>query len=135
MSQASVLVVEDDDAIRRLLIEYLHHFPALTVEGARDGVEALHRLTTQPYRVVVLDLMMPHMSGVDLLDSLEAIARDPSLRRPFERPAVLIITSAPQDTLEDSAISRRFPALVQGVLRKPFDIAQLADRVARLASG
>jgi CheY-like chemotaxis protein len=135
MGQANVLVVEDDDTIRRLLIEYLREHASLHVQGARDGVEALHRLSSEPFKVVVLDLMMPHMSGVDLLDSLEAIARDPSFRWPFERPAVLVITSTPAETLEDSAISRRFPALVRRVLRKPFDIAQLAGMVAKLAEG
>lgn len=133
MEGANVLVVEDDDTIRRLLIEYLREHGSLHVASARDGVEALHLLSNGPFKVVVLDLMMPHMSGIDLLDSLEAIARDPSFRWPFERPAVVIITSAPAETLEDSAISRRFPALVKGVLRKPFDIAQLAAMVKRLA--
>ena len=132
MNPANVLVVEDDDAIRRLLIEYLHERCCVTVDGASDGAEALHRLTTQPYRVVVLDLMMPLMSGIDLLDSLEAMARDPLLRGPLERPAVVIITSTPAEALEDSHIRRRFPALVKGVLRKPFDIAVLAGTVESL---
>lgn len=136
MGHANVLVVEDDDTIRRLLIDYLReHHASLHVQGARDGVEALHRLSTEPYKVVVLDLMMPHMSGVDLLDSLEAIAHDPSFRWPFDRPAVVVITSTPVETLEDSAISRRFPELVRGVLRKPFDIGQLAGIVETLAGG
>ena len=125
-----VLVVEDDDAIRRLLIEYLRERTALQIDAARDGAEALHRLRAQPYKVVILDLMMPHMSGIDLLDSLEAFARDPSLAGPLRHPAVIIITSTPEETLEDSAISRRFPNLVKDVLRKPFDIARLADKVA-----
>lgn len=129
--QANVLVVEDDDAIRRLLIECLQERTHLDIDAARDGAEALHQLRARPYRVVVLDLMMPHMSGIDLLDSLEAFARDPSLAGPHRRPAVIIITSTPQETLEDSAISRRFPKLVKGVLRKPLDIASLAERVQR----
>lgn len=129
-----VLVVEDDDTIRNLLIEYLREQGAVTVEGARDGAEALHRLRAQPYSVVVLDLLMPHMSGVDLLDSLEAFARDPSLSGPLRRPAVLIITSTPEETLEDSAISRRYPQLVKGVLRKPIDFGKLSGRIEQLLS-
>lgn len=135
MGQANVLVVEDDDTIRRLLIEYLRERPALHVQGARDGVEALHRLSREPYKVVVLDLMMPHMSGADLLDSLEAIAHDPSFRWAYDRPAVIVITSTPVDALDDGAIARRCPALVRGVLRKPFDIGQLAGIVEKLAQG
>lgn len=134
MVQANVLVVEDDDATRALLVEYLRHRGVLEVEGARDGVEALHRLSTRPFKVVILDVMMPHMSGIDLLHSLEAIAKDPSLKGPAEPPAIVIITGAPHETLDEAALAQRFPNLIRGVMRKPFDFAQLAGTVETLVS-
>lgn len=128
MREANILVVEDDDTIRRLLVEYLQQRPPLHVESARDGVEALHRLSTNHYDVVVLDLVMPHMSGIDVLDSLQVLART-------DQPAVLVITSEATETLADSDIQRRCPSSVRGVLRKPFDITSLAERVETLCSG
>ncbi|HEX6642994.1 MAG TPA: response regulator, partial [Thermoanaerobaculia bacterium] len=65
MAQGHVLVVEDDDAVRLLLIEYLKEHPGLRVDGARDGAEALHSVSTHPYNVVILDVMMPFMTGID----------------------------------------------------------------------
>lgn len=127
MEESSVLVVEDDDVIRNLLVEYLRQRAQLHVESVRDGVEALHRLSTRHYDVVVLDLLMPHMSGIDVLDSLQILAvSDP--------PAVLVVTSESVEVLNDHDIERRCPSAVRGVLRKPFDIGRLADSVETLCS-
>ncbi|HEX8170491.1 MAG TPA: response regulator [Thermoanaerobaculia bacterium] len=132
---AQILVVEDDDAIRQLLIEYLAERAALAVEGARDGVEALHQISTSDYAVVVLDLMMPHMSGIDLLDSLAAMEADPSVKAPRRKPAVIVITGAPPDVVAADDLTQRFPDTVRGVLRKPLDIETLTSRVAACCNG
>ena len=90
-----ILVVEDDDHVRLLLIEYLEEHAHLSVEGARDGAEALHHVATGQYALVILDLMMPFMTGIDFLDSLEAMISDPSIKPIASRPPVIVITSAP----------------------------------------
>ncbi len=84
-----VLVVEDDESVRRLLVEVLQGRPQIAVESARDGVEALHQISTTPYDVIVLDVMMPMMSGVDFLDSLQALTHDPSVKTLQKTPAVV----------------------------------------------
>lgn len=131
MNQRNVLIVEDDDTIRRLLVEYFGRRPSLTVEAARDGIEALHHVTTRPYRVVVLDVVMPKMSGVDFLESLKAMAADPSVKSVEQVPAVLVITATPEEVLPAEAIEQRFPDLVRGVFRKPIDVVDLARSVER----
>src|SRR5262245_60703225 len=93
MRDANVLVVEDDDTIRRLLVAYLKQHSYVSVEGARDGVEALHLLSTRRYRVLVLDVMMPKMSGVDVLDSVQALLSDPSVKALDAPPAAVVITA------------------------------------------
>ncbi len=65
MAQGNILVVDDDESVRRLLMEYLKERTCLLVDGARDGVEALHQIAVKPYAVVILDVMMPYMSGID----------------------------------------------------------------------
>jgi len=129
MRKGNVLVVEDDDAIRRLLIEYLKSHEQVEVDGARDGVEALHQLVTKRYAVVILDVLMPKMSGVDVLDSLEALTSDPSVKALDDPPAVLVITSAEKSALSDHAISQRCPRIVRGVFRKPIEVEELAKCV------
>ena len=132
MDQGTVLVVEDDDSMRRLLIEYLRERSHLQVDGARDGVEALHSVSTKRFNVIILDLMMPYMSGIDFLTSLDALLSDPSVRVLEEPPAVIVVTSAPQEEVSAEELQKRFPTFVQGVLRKPLDYRVLSTRVASL---
>jgi len=124
-----VLVVEDDESVRRLLVEVLQGRPQIAVESARDGVEALHQISTTPYDVIVLDVMMPMMSGVDFLDSLQALTHDPSVKTLQKTPAVIVITSASDSILPNDAIERRFPQVVRAILRKPFDFEILRATV------
>lgn len=124
-----ILVVEDDDAIRRLLVEYLELHAHIHVDSARDGIEALHQIALKQYSVVVLDVMMPHMSGVDFLDSLKALVEDPSVKSMERPPAIIVITSAPREDLPDEAIEHRFP--VTAILRKPIDVGTLGAFVGR----
>src|SRR5439155_37935 len=97
----NILVVEDDDNVRRLLAEHLTARMPVNVDSARDGVEALHQISTTPYAVVILDLMMPKMSGTDLLDALVALSSDPSVKAMETPPPIVVITGAPESALPD----------------------------------
>jgi CheY-like chemotaxis protein len=130
MHSGSVLVVEDDDTIRKLLVEFLHEQADVDVDGARDGIEALHLMATKAFNVVVLDLMMPYMSGVDLLTSLEALTSDPSVKSLDRPPRVIIITAAPQEEVPSAMIEHRFPSFVRRVFRKPLDMESFGECVA-----
>jgi len=131
MPSGHVLVVEDDDTIRRLLIEYLKQHALLTVDGARDAIEALHFVARQPYSVIILDLMMPKMSGGDFLDSLTAMMKDPSIQTLGTPPAIIVVTAAPAGDIPSDTITQRSP-LVKAVLRKPVDIEELAELIESL---
>ena len=132
MTQKSVLVVEDDDSIRQLLIEYLRNGTCPQVDGARDGADALHQISTRSYAVIVLDMIMPYMSGVDFLSSLDALMSDPSIPSLDQPPAILVITSVPPEEVSTENLQQRFPGFVRGVMRKPLDLSTLARQVASL---
>jgi CheY-like chemotaxis protein len=134
MSHGHVLVVEDDEAIRHLLVEYLKQESALHVDSARDGVDALHRVSTQSYDLVILDVMMPYMTGIDFLDSLQVLTSDRSVRTLRELPAVIVLTSASQEQIPNGQIEERFPAMVRAVLRKPLHTDELQHHLSRLLS-
>src|ERR1043165_1321663 len=108
MTPPSVLVVEDDDTIRELLTEALKT-DDVTVESARDGVEALHQISTKPYDVVVLDIMMPKMAGAERRASRAALRRDPSVQSPESLPAVLVITSVSDRDVSDRVLAEHCP--------------------------
>jgi DNA-binding response OmpR family regulator len=113
-SEKRVLVVDDDDAIRALVGTVLRR-RGLAVDAARNGVEALARIRLCRYSVVVLDLMMPLMSGFDVLDHIGTLATD-------RRPYVLVLTAGLEPRNFDSSF-------VIGTIHKPFDISLLLDTV------
>jgi CheY-like chemotaxis protein len=131
MPPGSILVVEDDETIRRNLIEYLCGRVHVEVDGARDGVDALHHVLTRRYDVVVLDMMMPKMSGGDFLDSLQAMIDDPSLNFPGRPPEIIVVTAASSDDIPSERLQQRYSNLVRGMFRKPVDFDVLASVIER----
>jgi CheY-like chemotaxis protein len=113
-SEKRILVVDDDDAIRALLSTVLRR-RGLRVDVARNGRDAVEMLAETRYALVLLDLMMPLMSGYQVLEHIA----DESLS---DRPYVLVLTAG----LEP----RRFDtSFVVGTIQKPFDVELLVDTV------
>jgi two-component system KDP operon response regulator KdpE len=77
-ARTSILVVDDDDAIRNMLEEHLtlHGF---NVIAARDGDEAFDRFTTSKPDLVLSDLAMPHADGFTLIQRIRATSETPIL--------------------------------------------------------
>jgi CheY-like chemotaxis protein len=114
-----VLVVDDDDAIRAMVERVLKR-EQYEVESARDGFEAIEKLSRNDFTTVLLDLMMPRVDGHGVLRFLE--------QRPTA-PAVIVMTANMQGAHETAAAGPVFR-----VLSKPFDIRQLVSHVHECAS-
>jgi len=110
-----ILIVDDDDAIRALLITVLRR-RGFRLDSARNGLEALERLAACTYSLVILDLMMPRMNGYDVLEHLGATPA-------ATRPLVLVLTAGTEPKKFDTS-------LVIGTIQKPFDIELLVDTVS-----
>ena len=119
--ERSVLVVDDDDAIRTLITRVLLR-ANFDVAQAGNGSEALAKLRTRPFRTVVLDLMMPVMSGFELVDYL----RD---HDDAGAPCIVIVSAAGERDLQSIT-----SPLVKSVLRKPFDLTELLAAVEKCSS-
>ncbi len=119
------LVVDDDTGIRELIGELLES-EGYTVELAGDGQCALERLRISQRRMVVLlDVMMPVLNGIEVL---EIVAADASLAR---RHGFVIMTASAlgaSDALLHMA--RQFDA---PVLTKPFAIETLLNSISNVA--
>jgi DNA-binding NtrC family response regulator len=118
-SKLSVLVVDDDQDIR----EYLQDF--LTGEGFEvttlaDPSLAVERIRDEVFHLVVLDLMMPKVSGLELLAQIRSVDDD---------IAVIILTGYP--TLETASASIQHD--VSAYIHKPFTPAEFREVIARIA--
>jgi CheY-like chemotaxis protein len=114
---ASLLVVDDDPDIRQTLAELLSE-SGRRVATARDGYDALEKLDSlkRPC-VILLDLMMPRMSGLEFLDHL---SQQPALED------VQVIVMSANDGLRRQAERH---SIVRAALRKPFDFDGLLGLV------
>lgn len=72
---AKILIVDDEDAIRRTLKDILT-FEKFKVDEARDGMEGLAKVKKNSYDVVLMDIKMPNMDGMDALERLQEIQPD-----------------------------------------------------------
>jgi CheY-like chemotaxis protein len=116
-----VLVVDDEPAIRALVAKIVER-AGFAVDTAADGAEAIEKVNQNSYAVIVLDLMMPAVSGYEFVDFLH--------ERGGKRPTVIVITAA-----AEASLTRQLdPAVVHSIVRKPFDINVLADLVTAAAS-
>lgn len=107
--------MDDEPAIRALVAKIVER-SGRPVDTARDGADAIEKLETGQYAVLVLDLMMPNVDGYAVLDFLKT--------RNSDRPATIVVSAG------DAAALRRLDgSMVHSILRKPFDIDVLGDLV------
>jgi CheY-like chemotaxis protein len=109
-----ILVVDDDLHTREAVMEGLRS-RGYQVKGAADGLQALHHLQREPFNVVVTDIQMPRMDGVELLHEI--------LRKGYA--AVVVQTTSVDPYVRD--MLRRAGA--SEVLAKSEPIASLAHVV------
>jgi len=119
VSQLSILVVDDDKDV----CEYLEDF--LTSDGysvfcVNDPTQALDAMRDQEFHVAILDLMMPKLSGIDLLGQIRKVDDD---------IAIIILTGYP--SLESATASIEHE--VSAYIRKPFSIDEFRDAISRIA--
>ena len=105
------LVVEDDGAILRLVKTVLER-EKFIVEGVRDGAAAVELLSTVAYDLLIVDLILPRMTGDQVLGYIE-MAQPRTLRR------VIVTTASPRQ------LSCEFLEKICRVLSKPFDVHEL----------
>lgn len=114
----TVLVVDDDRDILDAMREVLER-EGYRVLSAANGIEACTVLAAEPVDLILLDLLMPAMSGWEFLDTTAADER-------LAAVPVIVISAAPHDV----GVER---SNVRAVLQKPFERGALLDLISRHA--
>lgn len=119
MPQLNILVVDDDQDV----CEYLQDFlvsEGFSVTVINDPTATLNVLKTAEFHVVVLDLMMPKLNGIDLLHQI---------RQADDDVAVIILTGYPSLETATSSIEHD----VSAYIKKPFSINEFREAINRIA--
>jgi len=108
---AKILVVDDDDAIRQILIEALTMDRQYLVEEASNGIEASIKLGTYRPDLLILDIFMPEMDGLEVCRNIRSEPELSDLK-------VIITTGHPDHPKLDEVVKLGFT----NILSKPFDL-------------
>lgn len=117
-----VLVADDDRSIRQLVSTIVRR-ENFQVDSAADGVEAIEFLRQHEYSVILLDLMMPRVDGFGVIGHLRE-------NPPRHKPIILVISA-----YADQKFKEVDPEIVAGVIRKPFEVADLGSLVRLCVRG
>jgi DNA-binding response OmpR family regulator len=114
---ATILLVDDEESVQKLLTYPLER-DGFRVVQARDGGEALTRFDAEPIDLVVLDVMLPHLDGLEVCKLLRA------------RSSVPIIMLTARDDELDKVLGLELGA--DDYITKPFSIREFRSRVRAL---
>ncbi|RNL70563.1 response regulator [Streptomyces sp. I6] len=124
----NVLVVDDDFMVARLHTRYVSATPGFTVAGvAHSGAEALRAVDRLRPDLVLLDVYLPDMDGIEVLRELRAAERPDAGRQPVD---VLFITAA----RDAGAVRSALRAGALHYLIKPFSPSALQEQLRHVAS-
>ena len=120
----TILVVDDSPTMRRMIMASLRELDGVGFEQAASGLEAIERLALVPVDLVVLDLNMPDVHGLEVLRFVRSHERFRTL------PVVVLTTRGDEESRE--------AALREGATRyltKPFEPTALAPEIRALLDG
>ncbi|WP_046480271.1 MULTISPECIES: cell cycle two-component system response regulator CpdR [Filomicrobium] len=113
-----ILLAEDDDSMRGFLERALTK-AGYDVASFANGAEAYERLKEEPFSLLLTDIVMPHMDGIEL--ARRASELDPDLKIMFITGFAAVTLNNAADALEDAR-----------VLSKPFHLKDLVTQVETL---
>jgi len=114
----SVILVAEDDADIRNLVAYRLERDGHDVTAVADGLAALEHLAIAPVEVVILDVMMPGMSGIDAARAIRADER-------LADVPIILLTARTQE----SDVAQGYAAGADDYVAKPFSPRELSLRV------
>ena len=111
---ARILLVEDDPSIREVTAIGLEH-AGFTIETAEDGVAGLDRFTAGSFDLVLLDVMLPRMDGLEVCRAIRGTSTVP-----------IVMLTARVDTID---VVVGLEAGADDYVKKPFEVPELVARV------
>lgn len=116
-----VLVVDDSKVMREMVVACLRGLPEARFTQAASGLEAIERLSLAPFHLVILDLNMPDISGIEVLEFVRSQDKLKSL-------PIIVVTTRGDEASKASALA----AGATLFMTKPFTPEAIAAEAQRL---
>lgn len=122
LKKKSVLLIDDEDEIKSLMSNYLvrTQIEENRIVCASDGKEALSKIQNQDFGLIIVDLLMPKMNGLQLIKEIK-------LRAKYRDIPVLIISG----NLESESVKSAISMGVSNIIVKPFTYNIFLERIGR----
>jgi two-component system response regulator (stage 0 sporulation protein A) len=121
----SILIADDHRDFCQVLVDYVNSQADFRLLGvAHNGEETLRLIAEKRPQVVLLDIIMPHLDGLGVLERLQAVP-------PGQRPRIIVVTTVGNET----TTKRCLQLGADYYILKPFDLEVLGMRIRQLANG
>lgn len=118
---SEILVVDDSKVMRDMIVACLRGLPGAAFKHATTGLEAIERLSLEPFDLMVLDLNMPDVGGLEVLQFVRGQDKLRSL------PIIVVTTRGDEDSR-----TRALTAGANRFMTKPFTPDAIASEVSAL---
>lgn len=118
-----LLLAEDEPVLRMLVVDTLED-EGYAIDEACDGEEAYHFIMSRHYDLVILDYMMPKMTGIEIIEKVRQFTEK-------ERVKILMLSAKSQQAEQDKVMA----AGADGFMSKPFSPLELVDKVEEMLRG
>lgn len=120
---AKILIVEDDPLISRMY-QMMFGFEGYEVETAADGIEGLEKIRKNKPTIILLDVMMPNMNGLEVLDKIKL---DPETKN---IPVIMLTNLSDQQDAETALAKGAVKYIVKSD-KEPREIANMVKEILK----
>jgi len=107
-----ILIVDDDESVNNFLVKFLQRKGYAAVQSVGTGKEALEVIKKEDIKLVLLDIKLPDMNGIEILRKIKEVKKDID---------VIMITGFPEEDTAKEALKLG----AYDYIMKPFDLAYL----------
>lgn len=120
IEMSKIALIADDSSTIRKFVAFALKSMGIEVVMASDGMEALEKLTTEKFDLVITDLNMPHLDGYELISSIREI------NQYKDTPIIILSSESDEDDKQ-----KGFSAGADSYMEKPFDAKKLQYEVSK----
>lgn len=120
IEMSKIALIADDSSTIRKFVAFALKSMGIEVVMASDGMEALEKLTTEKFDLVITDLNMPHLDGYELISSIREI------NQYKDTPIIILSSESDEDDKQ-----KGFSAGADLYMEKPFDAKKLQYEVSK----